>query len=130
VLIPADAPFGRAELVSFLESHRVQTRMIFGGNLARQPAYFGRRRADGTPAVRAVGSLAGADRIMNPAFFIGVYPGLTEVHTERVAEVLSKFVSGLSSRPAADPHDLRRAARDLSPRRQAVRELRGQGAGP
>ncbi len=123
VLLRPDTPFSRSDLVSFLESHRVQTRMIFGGNLIRQPAYHGRLRADGTPAVRAVGPLTGADRIMNSAFFIGVYPGLTEAHIDRVAEVLDRF---LADPGALGPVELRRAARDLSPRRQAVRELRGQ----
>ncbi|BCJ33867.1 LPS biosynthesis protein [Actinocatenispora thailandica] len=128
VLPRPDAPFGRSEIVGFFESHRVQTRMIFGGNLIRQPAYWDRVRADGTPAVRTVGQMTGADRIMNSGFFIGVYPGLTEAHIERVGNVLDQFVDGLSAGAVAMPGvvDLRRAARDLSPRRQAVRDLREQ----
>jgi CDP-6-deoxy-D-xylo-4-hexulose-3-dehydrase len=127
VLRRADAPFGRSDLVGFLEAHRVQTRGIFGGNLIRQPAYIDRRRADGSSALRAIGELRGADRIMNDAFFVGVYPGLTDLHMERVADTLADFVRGLSSGPSqADRGELRRAARDLSPRRQAVRPPRGQ----
>lgn len=125
VLLRPDAPFERNALVAFLEAERVQTRMVFGGNIARQPAYIGRVGATGEPTVRSVGGLEGADRVMNSAFFLGVYPGLTEQHCARVADVLAEFTRtlGRPSRRAdmVDDNVLRLAARDLSPRRQAVR---------
>jgi CDP-6-deoxy-D-xylo-4-hexulose-3-dehydrase len=65
------APFGRNELVRFLEDRKIATRLLFGGNLVRQPAY-----ADVT--YRAIGDLANSDRIMQSTFWVGVYPGLTE----------------------------------------------------
>lgn len=111
VAVRPDAPFDRSELVSHLESQRVQTRMIFAGNIARQPAYVEH------PLVRVGGDLAGADRIMGSAFFIGVYPGNTAAHVDRVADVMRSF--GRAS--ASDANALRLAARDLSPRRDAAR---------
>lgn len=111
VAVRPDAPFDRSALVSHLEAQRIQTRMIFAGNIARQPAYIQH------PLVRVVGELTGADRIMGSAFFIGVYPGNTAAHVERVAEVMRSF--GRAS--ASDANDLRLAARDLSPRRDAAR---------
>jgi CDP-6-deoxy-D-xylo-4-hexulose-3-dehydrase len=111
VMVRADAPFDRADLVTHLEAERVQTRMIFAGNIARQPAYVGH------PLVRTAGRLAGADRIMDSAFFIGVYPGNTDLHVERVAEAMRRF----GKTAASDANALRLAARDLSPWRKAGR---------
>lgn len=66
----------RDELVRALEDAKVQTRMLFAGNMVRQPAFDGmRERSDG---YRVVGELPNTDRIMSNAFWIGVYPGMTE----------------------------------------------------
>jgi CDP-4-dehydro-6-deoxyglucose reductase, E1 len=64
------APFTRAEVVRFLEAKKISTRMPFGGNLLRQPAYA-------EVPHRVVGELANADFAMERVFWIGVYPGLT-----------------------------------------------------
>ena len=55
----------------------MQTRMLFGGNLTRQPAYLTADPHGDHPLFRTIGELPGADRMMNDAFFLGVYPGLT-----------------------------------------------------
>ena len=65
----------RDELVSALEDAKVQTRMLFAGNMVRQPV-FDAMRASGQ-GYRTVGELPNTDRIMNDAFWIGVYPGMT-----------------------------------------------------
>ncbi|HWB09421.1 MAG TPA: lipopolysaccharide biosynthesis protein RfbH [Pirellulales bacterium] len=65
------APFTRDDLVRWLESRRIQTRQLFGGNLLRQPAFAGVKH-------RVVGDLSNTDKIMRDAFFVGVYPGLTD----------------------------------------------------
>src|SRR5205823_754177 len=62
------AAFGRSELVAHLEAARIATRLLFGGNLTRQPAYEGL-------TYRKVHELAVTDAVMNDAFWIGVYPG-------------------------------------------------------
>jgi CDP-6-deoxy-D-xylo-4-hexulose-3-dehydrase len=71
-----------------LEQERIQTRLLFGGNLTRQPAYA---RA----AFRVCGSLAHTDAIMERAFFVGVWPGYTESMVEYVAET----IMGLAAEP-------------------------------
>ena len=92
LLVKPGAPFRRTDVVPFLEARKIQTRMLFGGNLLRQPAYIGLTRADGTPAWRVAGSLEGADRLMNDAFFIGVYPGLDDTRIDWMIRALRDFV--------------------------------------
>ena len=65
--------------------------MLFGDNLARQPAFVALRR-DQPAAVRIVGDLAGADQIMNETVFIGVYPGLTPAMLDYMVEQIHAFV--------------------------------------
>lgn len=86
LMVRGDAPFGRTELVTFLEEKKIASRMLFGGNLVRQPAYQNIR-------YRVVGNLANADCTMNQAFWVGVYPGLAADALEYVAKTFHSFVS-------------------------------------
>ncbi len=69
ILVRESAQFSRNDIVYFLEDHKVATRMLFGGNLIKQPAYS-------DMISRSVGSLVNTDLVMNNLFWIGVYPGL------------------------------------------------------
>jgi CDP-6-deoxy-D-xylo-4-hexulose-3-dehydrase len=60
-------------------------RLLFGGNLTRQPAYEGR-------SYRTIGELKNSDFVMNNVFWIGVYPGLTAPMLEFIAKTMSDFV--------------------------------------
>lgn len=64
------------ELVQYLEAKGVQTRMLFAGNLTKQPCFDEMRRSG--KGYRVVGDLCETDRIMRDSFWIGVYPGMTE----------------------------------------------------
>jgi CDP-6-deoxy-D-xylo-4-hexulose-3-dehydrase len=75
------APFDRNALVAFLESRRIATRLLFGGNLVRQPAYR-------NLSYRVVGELTNTDRIMHGTLWVGCYPGLT---TEMLDWVITSF---------------------------------------
>jgi CDP-6-deoxy-D-xylo-4-hexulose-3-dehydrase len=90
------APFGRDEIVRHLESKKIQTRMLFAGNLVRQPAMTDlaaeARRAGRPPPFRVAGGLSQTDVVMNRTFWVGVYPGLTAAMRAFVAEELSSFV--------------------------------------
>ncbi len=68
-----------------LESSGIQTRMLFGGNLVRQPAYVGLEK-------EKIGDLKNADIVMQATFWIGVYPGLTQEMLEYTANVFDKFM--------------------------------------
>jgi CDP-6-deoxy-D-xylo-4-hexulose-3-dehydrase len=87
VTVRPGAPFTRQELVAHLESRKIETRMIFAGNLIRQPAYTKIRR-------RVVGDLARSDLVMTNTFFVGVYPGLTDAMIDYVVEEFHAFVRG------------------------------------
>ena len=76
----------RDELVAALEAAKVQTRMLFAGNMVRQPV-FDAMRASGE-GYRTVGDLPNTDRIMSDAFWIGVYPGMTDEMLVYMAGVL------------------------------------------
>jgi CDP-6-deoxy-D-xylo-4-hexulose-3-dehydrase len=82
--VRAEAPFGREDLVRALEARKIATRMLFAGNLARQPAY------QGTP-MRTVGTLEQSDWVMDRVFWIGVYPGLDAPRLNYVLSVIHDF---------------------------------------
>jgi CDP-6-deoxy-D-xylo-4-hexulose-3-dehydrase len=91
MLVKPGAPFTRTELARGLDANKIGNRMLFGGNLLRQPAFV-QLRKDNPAAFRAVGDLSGADRIMNQAIFIGAYPGLTPPMLDYMIETVTGFV--------------------------------------
>lgn len=90
MLVRDGAPFTAVELSRHLDERKVGNRRLFGGNLVRQPAFVQLRR-DNPGAFRVAGKLNGADRIMNAALFVGVYPGLTPAMLDYVIEVIGDF---------------------------------------
>lgn len=84
LLVRDEAPFARHELTRFLEVNHVETRLIFAGNIVKQPAYQHVHR-------RIVGDLPVADQIMRGAFFIGVYPGLDKPRMDYMIETFGRF---------------------------------------
>jgi CDP-6-deoxy-D-xylo-4-hexulose-3-dehydrase len=81
MMVREDAPFSRKNVVEFLDSKKIQTRQLFGGNLTRQPAYKNIHH-------RIIGDLKNSDRVMNQAFWIGVYPGLTSEQVDYMIQTL------------------------------------------
>lgn len=75
----------RSKVVGYIESHGVQTRMLFSGNLIKHPCFDELR---GTDAYRVVGELKETDRIMNSTFWVGVYPGMTDEKLEYTARII------------------------------------------
>jgi CDP-6-deoxy-D-xylo-4-hexulose-3-dehydrase len=91
-----DAPFSRDQLVRHLESKKIQTRMLFAGNLVRQPAMTElakeTKAAGRAVPYRVVGELANTDAIMNRSLWFGVYPGLTEPMRQHVVDTVKELV--------------------------------------
>ena len=80
-----DAPFNRDAVVRFLEERRIATRLLFGGNLVRQPAYR-------DVPHRVVGTLHNTDLVMRSTFWIGVYPGIDDARQDYMIDALRTFV--------------------------------------
>ncbi len=93
-----EAPFSRNVLVEHLERAKIGTRLLFGGNLVRQPAYR-------EVPHRVAGSLGNTDFVMNQVFWVGVYPGLDRLRLQYVLDTIHDFVhrSGKRSCPASSP---------------------------
>ena len=79
------------EVVKYIEERGVQTRMLFAGNLTKQPC-FDEMREDGT-GYRVVGDLKVTDEIMDRTFWVGVYPGMTDDMIDDMAQVIIEAVT-------------------------------------
>lgn len=84
ICLHSNIPFTRRDLIQFLDSRKIGTRLLFGGNLTRQPAY------QNIP-YRVVGGLSNSDKVMNDFFWIGVYPGLTKQMLDFVITSIHEF---------------------------------------
>lgn len=84
IAVRPEAPFTRNDVVDFLEKHKIATRLLFGGNLVRQPAYRDVR-------YRVMGDLNNSDFVMNQVFWIGVYPGLSVNMIEFIVDIFHKL---------------------------------------
>ncbi len=84
ISVKENAPFKRNQLVEYLEKEKIGTRLLFGGNLIRQPAYKGLN-------YRTIGELKNTDFVMQNTFWIGVYPGLTEEMLIYVTDKINYF---------------------------------------
>jgi CDP-6-deoxy-D-xylo-4-hexulose-3-dehydrase len=80
-----DIPFDRKTITMYLEDRMVQTRPLFAGNIARQPAYANVKS-------RTVGKLTNSDRVLFNNFFIGVYPGLSIEEIDYIATCMNDFL--------------------------------------
>jgi CDP-6-deoxy-D-xylo-4-hexulose-3-dehydrase len=93
ITVRPDAAFGREALVRFLEDRKIATRLLFGGNLTRQPAYA---EVD----YRVVGDLAVSDLVTENMLWVGVFPGLTDSMLDYVIESFHEFVGAAAGATA------------------------------
>ena len=93
--VKENAGFSRDELVGYLEKNKIQTRMLFAGNLLKHPC-FDEMRATGE-GYRVVGELMNTDIIMNRTFWIGVYPGMKPGMIQYMIDRIHEFVRGGSN---------------------------------
>jgi len=97
ITVRPGAPFSRDQLVHHLERNKIGTRLLFAGNLAKQPAYQ-------DVAFRVVGDLTQTDVAMHRTFWVGVYPGLSEAMIDYMLEVFDTFVRSLDREVARVTH--------------------------
>ena len=81
-----DAGFTKDDIVKHLEDNKIATRMLFAGNITKHPCFAGVK-------YRVCGNLVNTDRIMNNTFWIGVYPGLEDIHLNYTIEKISNFIT-------------------------------------
>jgi CDP-4-dehydro-6-deoxyglucose reductase, E1 len=91
-----NAPFRREDLIRALEANKIGTRLLFGGNLLRQPAYQDCQ-------YRVAGDLRNTDFVMNNVFWVGVYPGLRPVMLDFVAATIKGFIADWTRHGATRP---------------------------
>ncbi|ENA1772981.1 lipopolysaccharide biosynthesis protein RfbH [Yersinia ruckeri] len=84
ITLKEDSGVTRIDLVKFLDEAKIGTRLLFAGNLTRQPYFHDVK-------YRVVGELTNTDRIMNQTFWIGIYPGLTHEHLDYVVSKFEEF---------------------------------------
>jgi len=86
ITIKDGAPFTRTDLIRYLENHKIGTRLLFAGNITRQPAY-----KDIEFIVHD--KLVNADKVMNDTFWIGCYPAINEDIIKYVSKTFEEFIS-------------------------------------
>ena len=84
VILKECAGVKRVDLLSYLDQHKISTRLLFAGNLTRQPYMIGRN-------YRVNGDLTNTDIVMNQTFWLGTFPGLKTEHLDYIAEKLEEF---------------------------------------
>ena len=89
MVVKAESGATRDSLAAYLESRKVQTRMLFAGNIVRQPCFDELRES--ASEYRVVGDLRNTDRLMNDALWIGVYPGMSQDQLVFMADVISEY---------------------------------------
>ena len=91
IAVKPKASFSRTALAQELDRNMIGNRMLFGGNLLRQPAFV-QLRQDSPQALRVVGETTGSDNIMENTMFLGTYPGLTEAMLNWEVKVIDNFI--------------------------------------
>lgn len=86
--IRGESPIKRNDLIKYLESNSIGTRLLFAGNLTKQPAYAHIQK-------RIVGDLTNTDTVMNRSFWLGVWPGLNEAHYSYIISMFSSFIKNI-----------------------------------
>jgi CDP-6-deoxy-D-xylo-4-hexulose-3-dehydrase len=87
ITIEPDYPVERENLLRYLDSRKIGTRLIFAGNITKQPGY---KKVN----FKIIGDLTNTDLVMNRSFWIGVYPGLTLQMLDFVVEAITDFMEG------------------------------------
>lgn len=92
VTVKDNSPFTRDDAVKFFEDSKIQTRMLFAGNITRQPC-FDEMRESGV-GYRTVGDLKVTDKVMTSTFWLGVYPGITSEMIDYMTGKVKEFMEG------------------------------------
>lgn len=95
ISVKPSSSFTRTGLARFLDEKQIGNRMLFGGNLLRQPAFVNMTK-ENPDAIRIISDLSGADQIMNDTLFIGTYPGLSEEMIDYMVKSIGMYFTSNS----------------------------------
>lgn len=90
ISVKPESGLSRNAVTKYIEDHNIQTRLLFSGNVTRHPCFDQIRRTD---AYRVVGDLTNTDFIVENTFWVGVYPGMTEVMIDYMAQIIIEAVN-------------------------------------
>ena len=88
ITVKENDKFSRNDLTMYLEKNMIMTRLLFAGNITKQPAYL-------DIECRIIGDLKNTDYIMNNTFFIGVYPGINDEQVKYISKIFENFFKEL-----------------------------------
>lgn len=89
ISVRPETGLNRNDVTKYIESKNVQTRLLFSGNIIKQPCF---NEIRGTDAYRVVGDLENSDFVVNNTFWVGVYPGMTDTMIDYMAQVIKEAV--------------------------------------
>ena len=89
ISVRPETGLNRNDVTRYIEGKNVQTRLLFSGNIIKQPCF---NEIRGTDAYRVVGNLENSDFVVNNTFWVGVYPGMTDVMIDYMAQVIKEAV--------------------------------------
>ena len=89
ISVRPETGLNRNDVTKYIESKNVQTRLLFSGNIIKQPCF---NEIRGTDAYRVVGNLENSDSVVNNTFWVGVYPGMTDTMIDYMAQVIKEAV--------------------------------------
>ncbi|MFC1786433.1 lipopolysaccharide biosynthesis protein RfbH [Halobacteriota archaeon] len=87
IMVNEKAPFSRYEITKYLEDKGIQTRLLFAGEITKQPAYK-------SIQFKSSGSLENSEKVMKNSFFIGIHPGLNELQLKYIVKIFDSFMEG------------------------------------
>ena len=90
IQLPEDSQFLKNDLAAHLDKSGIGNRMLFGGNLVKQPAFQELKKTH-PDSYRIIGNLPNSDFIMNNSLFVGVYPGLRKIDLDNIIDTLRNF---------------------------------------
>ncbi len=89
ISVRPESGLNRNDVTKYIESKNVQTRLLFSGNIIKQPCF---NEIRGTDTYRVVGNLENSDFVVNNTFWVGVYPGMTDAMIDYMAQVIKEAV--------------------------------------
>lgn len=90
IAVRSEKNIDRDDLVKYLNTNKIGTRLLFAGNLLKQPAYLNIKH-------RVVGDLNNSDKVMKYIFWIGVYPGINEEKIDYIYEIFSNYFMNIKT---------------------------------